>query len=885
MSWLRQLLRRFRSSFSHTQMDRELDAEMESHLAMAIEENMKRGMSEQEAWRQARIQFGGVEQAKAKQQEARGFRGLDTVWLDLRYTFRAMRRDSVFTLVAVLILMLGIGANIAVFSVVNTILLRPLPFRDAQQLVRIVEKGAQGGESGRTYTADATQDFQQQNRSFQSVSGYFAFTGPNNFKLSGNGQPTPATGMLVAQGFFETLGVDPAVGRMFQPEEFVHHAQPAALLSYPYWKRQFGGDRSIIGRTVDLSDKVDLNNGSVTVVGVLPETFDFGAVFSPGAKIDLFVPYIMDDFRNDGNDLALVGRLKPGVSIAQAQSEADLLFPQFYAVHKHPEYGKPYTGQLTGLKEYVSGKLRRSLIVLWCAVGLILLIVCVNLSNLLLARASARSKEFAMRRALGAGRGRLVRQLLTESLVLASVGSALGLGLAYVILSYLAHQGSIALPLLAMVRVDGTVLGWTLLIAIAATILFGLAPGLRTSSGNLQEVLKDSGHGLSEGRKHDRMRSTLVVTEIALACVLLVGAGLLLRSFLRVLNVDLGFEPIHAAAVSVDYDDGGKAEKRAAIWQEVTNRSLMIPGVEWAGISDNLPMSRNRSWGIAAKGEQKRDALPVFVYIVSPGYLKAMGMRLIEGRDVSWDDLANNRAVVVINQMVARKLWPGQDPIGRTAVASGADAEVIGVIDDVHETGAEDSPGAEMYLPATKQFGPEGSYLVVRSKLPPTALATSVMHTLRQINPGQSAAEFQTIQGIVDHSTSPRRFFVYLVGIFAGLGLILASLGIYGVISYSVTRQTQEIGIRMALGATASRVQLGVIHKTLHLALLGIGVGAVASFAVSRAIASLLFATQPADPATFAGMIFLLSFVALLAGYLPARRASRINPMTALRNN
>jgi len=326
--------------------------------------------------------------------------------------------------------------------------------------------------------------------------------------------------MLVAQGFFETLGVEPALGRMFRPEEFVHHAQPAALLSYPYWKRQFAGDRSIIGRTVDLSDKVDLNNGSVTVVGVLPETFDFGAVFSPGAKVDLFVPYIMDDFRTDGNDLALVARLKPGVSIVQAQSETDLLFPQFYAVHKHPEYGKPYTGQLTGLKEYVSGKLRRSLIVLWCAVGLILLIVCVNLSNLLLARASARSKEFAMRRALGAGRGRLVRQLLTESLVLPAVGAALGLGLAYVLLSYLAHQGSISLPLLAMVRVDGTVLEWTLLIAIAAAVLFGLAPGLRMSAGNLQEVLKDSGPGLSDGKKHDRMRSTLVITEIALACVL-----------------------------------------------------------------------------------------------------------------------------------------------------------------------------------------------------------------------------------------------------------------------------------------------------------------------------------------------------------------------------
>ena len=762
----------------------------------------------------------------------------------------------------------------------NTILLRPLPFRDPQQLVRIVQKNPKAGESSRTYTADATQDFQQQNHSFQSVSGYFAFTGPDNLKLVGTGQPVPVTSILVAEGFFQTLGVDPSLGRSFRSEEFVKHSQPVALLSYPFWKRQLGGDRSIVGKAINLS------NTSVIVIGVLPDTFDFGSVFSPGAKVDLFAPYIMDDFRDDGNDLALVGRLKHGVTLAQAQSEADQLFPQLYFEHKHPEYGKGYTGQVTGLKDYVSGKLRRSLIVLWCAVGLILLIVCVNLSNLLLARAAARSKEFAMRRALGARRWRLVRQLLTESLILATVGAVLGLGLAYVILSYLAHQGSIALPLLTMVRVDGTVLEWTLLIAVGSAVLFGPAPGLRMSGGNLQEVLKDS--GASAGRKHNRMRSTLVITEIALACVLLVGAGLLLRSFLRVLDIDLGFQPSRAAAISVDYDDGGNPAKRAAIWQEIVRQSSMIPGVEAAGISDNLPMSRNRSWGIAAKGEEKRDDLgylPVFVYIVSPGYLKAMGMRLMEGRDISWEDMSNNRSVVIINETVARKLWPGQDPIGRTALAGGTEPQVIGVIADVRESGAEDNAGAQMYLPATKQFGPEGANLVVRSKLPPTAVATSVMGTLRQINPGQPATEFKPIQGLVDRATSPRRFFVLLVGTFACLGLLLASLGIYGVVSYSVTRQTQEIGIRMALGATETRVQLDVIWETLRLALIGIALGMMASLAVARLIASLLFQTAPTDPFTFAGVVVLLGTVALLAGFLPARRASTIDPMVALRVN
>lgn len=801
---------------------------------------------------------------------------------DLRFTFRTLRRDCGFTIVAVLILGLGIGANIAVFSVVNTILLRPLPFRDPERLVRIVEKEAGTNESGRTYTADATQDFQEQNRSLQSVSGYFAFTPPDNFKLVGRGQPVPVTGILVAEGFFQTLGVEPSLGRLFRHEEFVQHSQPAVLLSYWFWKRQFGGDPGVVGRAVNLS------NTSVIVAGVLPDTFDFGSVFSPGAKVDLFTPYIMDDFRDDGNDLALVGRLKPGVSLAAAQREADEIFPRLLFEHKHPEFKPGYTGQLTILKEYVSGKLRRSLIVLWCAVGLILLIVCVNLSNLLLARAAARSKEFAMRKALGAGRGRLVRQLLTESLVLAAGGAALGLGLAYFTLSYLAHQGSLALPLLTMVGVDGTVLEWTLLVAVGAAIFFGLAPGFRMSGGSLQEALKDSGHGVSEGRKHDRLRSTLVIAEIALACVLLVGAGLLLRSFLRVLDVDLGFEPSGAAAISVDYDSGGSAVKQAAIWQEVVERASMLPGVEAAGISDNLPMSRNRGWGIAAKGEEQRPNsgfIGIFVYIVSPGYLKAMGMRLLEGRDISWEDLSNNRSVVIINENVARKLWPGKDPVGRTALIGGTEAQVIGVIADVRESGAENNAGAQAYLPATKQFGPEGAYLVVRSKLPPAPLATSLMSTLRQINPAQPATEFKPIQGLVDRATSPRRFFVLLVGTFACLGLLLASLGIYGVISYSVTRQTQEIGIRMALGATETRVQLEVIWKTLRLALIGIAVGIIASLAVARLIASLLFRTASTDPLTFVGMVVLLGAVALLAGYLPARRASTIDPMVALRTN
>ncbi|MDR5727653.1 MAG: ABC transporter permease [Terriglobia bacterium] len=881
MGAIREACNRLRSFFHKQQRDAELDAEISMHVELAFEENMRQGMPESEARRRALVRFGGVQQAKERQRAARGLAWLDILLQDMRYTFRTLRRHRSFTIVAVLILALGIGANVSVFSVVNTILLRPLPFPEPQRLVRILTKKTTGGESSQTYSSDATKEYQQRNHSFQSVTGYFAFTSSDNYKLTaGQGQPVPVTGILVMGNFFRTIGVEPFLGRLFTADECLPNSRPAVLLSYAFWKRQFDGNRGIVGQAIDL------NGTPTTVVGILPDTFDFGSVFSPGAKVDIFTPFILSNFEDDGNVLALMGRLKPGVTLAQAQAEADLLFPKLDFNQKHPNWYGNYTGRLLGMKEYVSGKLRRPLIVLWCAVGMILLIVCVNLSNLLLARTAARSKEFAMRSALGAGRGRLIRQLLTESLILSSAGSLVGLGIAFAVVEFLAHQGSIALPLLSSVRIDASALAWTIAIAIVTAAAFGLAPGLKMSAGNLQEALKDAGSGASEGRKHEGLRSSLVISEIALACVLLVGAGLLLRSFLHILNVNLGFEPSHAAAIQVDYDDGGNAAKRGAIWQEIIRRVEAIPGIETAGISDNLPLSRNRSWGIQAKGHTYRpgDLQGTFVFMISPGYLRAIGMHLLEGRDIRWSDTPTSQKVVIINQTVARALWPGQDPIGHIALVGGTEATVIGVIEDVQESSVEGQAGWQMYLPAT-QFGPEGSELVVRTKLPPDALASSVMATLRQINPGQPATAFRPIQGLVDHAVSPQRFFVLLVDIFAALGLFLASLGIYGVISYSVTQRTQEIGIRMALGASRSRVQLGVIWKTLRLALVGMLVGLAASVVVARLIATLLFGTAPTDPAAFAGTILILSAVAFLAGYIPARRASRINPMIALRNN
>ncbi len=733
------------------------------------------------------------------------------------------------------------------------------------------------GLSGLTYTVGMYEEFQRHNQSFQQVTSYNPFYGNGEFTLTGHGEPQAVLGLMIAENFFQTLGVQPTLGRLFTKEESLKGGRAATLLSYAFWQRQFAGDPNIVGQAILL------NKTPFVVVGVMPSSFDFGSVFSPGLRIDLYVPAYMDVLRNWGNTLALIGRLKPGVSLAQAQAEADLLFPELKAAHK--EWWGDYSSTITGLKEYVTGTLRRSLIVLWCAVGVILLIVGVNLSNLLLARAAARSKEFAMRMALGAGRARLIRQLLTESLVLSLAGAMLGLALAFIITIYLSHQGSIALPLLSSIRVDGAALAWTILIAVATAVLFGFAPGLRISTGNLQDALKDAGPGMSAGRKHERMRAVLVISEVALACVLLVGAGLLLRSFLRVLDVDLGFQPSHAAVIKVDYDDGGNRERRGAILREMLRNVDAIPGIEASGVADMLPLGRNRSWGFQAKGKQypKDMALGALVRIVTPGYLGAMGMHLLEGRDFNWQDTQGREPAVIINQAAARYFFPGEDPVGRLALVNG-DTRVIGVIADVREHSLEFSAQPEMYLSAA-QADPEGAELVIRTKLAPEALASSVMKTLRSLNPSQPAAEFRPLQQIVDHAVSPRRFFVMLVASFALLGLMLASLGIYGVISYSVTRQTQEIGIRMALGATAFQVQRGVIARALRLALAGVTLGTIGSFVAAKWIASLLFGTRPTDPATFAGIVVLLCVVALFAGYLPARRASRIDPMIALRTN
>jgi predicted permease len=801
---------------------------------------------------------------------------LDSILQDLRYTFRTLRRDSGFTTFAILIVGLGIGASATVFSVVNTLLLRPLPFRDPDRLVWIANHDASGLSSQTTQVGHLL-DLRERNQSFTDLAGYFAFYGVGDNLLSGHGEPERLSGVPVSENFFQVLGIQPQLGRLFTAQECKWHGPKAVLLSHGLWERRFGSDPGLVGRTLTINDE------PVTVAGVLPASFDLASVFAPGSHFDLYFPFPLSNETNRwGNTMAMVGRLKPGVAIGSAQAELKILAGQI--ARAHPERND-FEGKIVPLAEHVSGRIRPALMVLACAVGVVMLIVCANLSNLLLARTATRQKEIAIRTALGAGRGRLMRQMLTEGVTLSCCGAALGVILAGGATHMLAGIEALSIPLLGNVRTDVTVLGFCLLAAVLTGVVFGLAPALQVPTHALHDALKDTARGSTAGKGRNWIRGALVVSEIAFACVLLVSAGLLVRSFLRVLDVNLGFRPEHAATVRVDPDARYSTQAQVnAYFDEVLRRVRDIPGVGAAGLTDSLPLGRNRSWGAPAKGQvYPRGKFPsAFVRVVSDGYLKALGIALIDGRDISDRDTPSGEPAIVINQTMARTLWPGQNAIGQLMSACG-ERRVVGVVGDVRHLALEQASGMEMYLPMRQCHDMSSADLVLRSSLSPGELAARVREALKPIAPDLPGGDFRILQQLVDKAVSPRRFVVLLLAGFAVFALLLASLGIYGVVSYGVNQRTQEIGIRMALGASASRLQAGIIGQTLGLAAAGILLGAVASRVLAQALGGLLFGVTASDPLTFVGMPAVLTLVAVAAGYLPARRASRIDPSIALR--
>jgi len=811
--------------------------------------------------------------------DSRGLSAADSILQDLRYTFRTLRRDSGFTTFAVLIVGLGIGASATVFSVVDALLLRPLPFHEPERLVWIANWDTSGALSGQTTQVGHFLDLRQLNRSYSDMAGYFAFYGVGDNLLSGQGEPERLSGVPVSENFFQLLGIQPQLGRLFTAEECKWHGPKAVLLSHGLWSRRFGSDAGITGRTLTI------NNEPVTVAGVLPASFDMASVFAPGSHFDLYFPFPLSNETNRwGNTMAIIGRLKPGVTIGSAQAELKVLAGQI--TRAHPERND-FGGIAIPLAEHVSGRIRPALLVLACAVGVVMLIVCANLSNLLLARTAARQKEIAIRTALGAGRGRLIRQMLTEGVTLSCCGAVLGVILAAGGTRILTRLEGLSIPLLGNVRTDVTALAFCLAAAVLTGVVFGLAPALQVPAMALHDVLKDTTRGSTAGKSRNWIRSALVISEIAFACVLLVSAGLLVRSFLRVLDVNLGFRPEHAATVRVDPEANYSTQaQQNAYFDDVLRRVRDVPGIGAAGLTDALPLGRNRSWGAPAKGQvYPPGKFPnAFVRVVSDGYLKAMGIALVAGRDISERDVPSSGPVIVINQTMARTLWPGQNAVGQIMRACG-ERQVVGVVTDVRHLALEEGSGLEMYLPMRQCNDISSVDLVVRSSLPPAELAASVRAALKPIAPNLPGKEFRTVQQLVDKAVSPRRFVVALLGGFALFALLLASLGIYGVVSYGVTQRTQEIGIRMALGASASRLQAGIIAQTLGLAAVGMLIGAVASGLLARALGGLLYGVTATDPLTFLGMPMVLALVAATAGYLPARRASRIDPSIALRGN
>ena len=806
---------------------------------------------------------------------------METLLRELRLALRCLRRDWGFSLICVLILGIGIGANTAVFSVVHAVLLRPLPFEQPDRLAWVSYKplDASSGLSAIAPRVDVLEEWQKRSASFEVLTSYDAFFSYISYKLSGDDEPARLVGVPVARDLFDVLGVRPYLGRPFADQECQLGGPPAAILTYQLWQRRFQADPEIVGRVITL------NETSVTVVGVMPEAFDFTSVFSPGTPVDLFVPLIYDVHRNWGNTLAVIGRLRPAVSAETAHVEMARVTQEIKRDRTEFER-RNIDARVVTLAEEVNGSTRRALAVLLACVATVLLIACANISNLQLARAAARRKEFAIRTALGADRLRLVRQLLTEGLVLSSAGAVVGLVFAWAATASVARLQAVSLPLLYRVEIGAAALAVTVTASVVTGLVFGLVPAFQVSFSRMHDELKESVRGSSGGTWSAKARTTLVVAETALACTLLVGAGLLVRSFLHVLEVDLGFQPEQALTINVD--TGGleaTLESRAARFNELIRAVEAVPGVAAASITDALPLERNRSWGIAAKTESEDvdQFHPTFVTIVGANHLKAMGIPLHSGRDVAMSDTGESAPVVVINEAAARQLFPGEGALERVVRIGREERTVIGVAADIRHKGVETAAGLQIYLPFA-QTGAEAVELVIRTK-GRQALTRDVRTALRSVDPTLPVTDLRPLSWLVDRAVSPRRFFMSLLVAFAVFALVLAALGIFGVISYSVSQRTAEIGIRMALGASGARVRRRVLRETLTLAALGIVIGALGALVLGRAMSSLLFGVAAADPQSFFFMLASSVLIALVAGLLPAVRAARVDPATALRSS
>jgi predicted permease len=872
-----------------SQVAGDADEELHAFLAERVDDLVASGMSVEDARHEALRRLGVPiddaaaslhNSARARERRMQFRDMIADLRQDLRYALRTLRRDRGFTAFAVVIIALGIGASATVFSVASALLLRPLPFTQPDRLVW-VQNGTDPGLSSQTMQVNPYLSFVRANRSFVDIAAFMAFYNVGDMNLNVGNDAVRLTGVPVSQNFFPLLGVRPAIGRGFSAEESAWNGPKAALITHALWQQRFASSAKVVGQAVTI------NGVSTTIVGVLPASFDFGSIFAPGTRIDLFTPFPLTEETNRwGNTLSVIARLKPGVTLASAAAEAKSLEPRIASENPRTNRFGP---TLFSLRDHVSGRTRSGLIVLASAVAVVMLIVCANLSNLLLARATTRQKEMAVRAALGAGRRRLVRQMLTESVVLSSCGALLGVVFAVIGTRAIARMDAVSLPLLHNVGVDISALAFTALLAIVAGLGFGLAPALQISEARVHDALKASGRAATDGTRGRWMRRSLVVSEIALACVLLVGSGLLIRSFLKVLDVDLGFRPERLVAVRIDPADNAinSSAQLTSYVDEALRLTRAIPGVTAVTIADGLPLGSNRSWGVTRGGQEyvKGKGQGAFIRVATDGFVETMGMRVLAGRDLSAQDVETSDKVVVINESAAKKLWLGQSPLDKMLRVGGTDRRVVGIVGDVRHLTVEEAAGNEIYLSLRQVFDYSTLTLIARTNLEPAVFARSLRSALGSVVPNLATNDVKTLQTLVDKAVSPRKFFTALLGGFSIFALCLALLGIYGVISFTVTHRTQEIGVRIALGASARQVQARIIRETIELAVVGIALGTFGAWFAGRTLSGFLFGVTAADPLTYAAMVVVLSAVAVASGYVPARRASRIDPIVALRES
>jgi putative ABC transport system permease protein len=879
MKWLNVLVARVRALFRRDLVLHDIDEELRAHIEMETEANRELGMTPEEARLSATKSFGNVGSIRDLAYEVRGGGLMETLWQDVRYSGRLLLKHPGFSLIAVLTLTLGIGANTAIFSIVNAVLLRPFPYHAPEQLVMLAESVS--GQRNGSVSYPNFVDWRAQNSVFEAVSA----VRPNeNYNFSGAGEPERLQGRLVSAGFLSLLGVKPLLGRDFVAEDDRPGATPAVIISHEFWTRRFGNDQSIAGK------QIALNNQSYTVVGVTPPGFQFGL----DSDVTIPIGLSAERFKARGADpgITVVARLKPNVSQQQAETETNVIYARLE--QQYPESNTGRRAYLISLHENFVGDVRQPLMILLGSVGLVLLIACANVANLLLVRASSRRREMSVRVALGANRWRIIRQLLTESLILALIGAALGILLAHWGTSFIASQLPAGIPRLNEASVDVPVLAFTLGVSLVTGLLFGLAPALQASRLNLTEALKEGDRGSSGGRQP--LRSLLVIGEVALTLTLLVGAGLLIQSFRRVLQVNPGFDPqnLLTMQVSVNNSDGHQVAAFFDQWQERVRR---LPGVKATAVSNGLPLGvANRPpFFIEGRPRPENGKEPSGIrYTVSPGYFDTMGIELVRGRVFTGQDTRDTPLVAVIDEALAQQHFQGEDAIGKriTQSSSGSPSyEIVGVVRHVEHDNldGQSSRSPQFYLnfnqiPVDRlPTQVRRINLLTRTNVEPSSLVAAVREQVAALNKDQAVFNVRTMEDIVDQSIAPRRFSMLLLGVFAIVALALASIGIYGMMSYAVAQRTREIGLRMTLGAQSVNVLRLVIGQGMQLALLGVAIGLVASLALTRTMKTLLFGVSATDPLIFISIALLLAVAALLACWLPARRAAKVDPIVALR--